>query len=104
MTEAAGSPPASVPEQAKQAGDIRSRWGWVEPAAWTDRMLATLEKGVKGGKWYSLIDKVASRSVLAAAFGRVRRNKGSAGVDHVTIRQFASNLEDELRKLSRALA
>jgi hypothetical protein len=40
----------TVPSEAKQAGEIRSRWGWVEPSAWTDRMLATLERGVKGGK------------------------------------------------------
>lgn len=66
-------------------------------------MLATLERGVKGGKWYSLIDKVASRRVLRAAFGRVKRNKGAAGVDHVTIRQFESNLEQELEKLSQSL-
>lgn len=103
MTKAKGIPPALVPEEAKQAGDTRSRWEWVEPAAWTDRMLTTLERGVKGGKWFSLIDKVASRRVLRAAFRRVKRNRGSAGIDHVTIQQFESNLEQELGKLSRAL-
>jgi hypothetical protein len=29
--------------QPKQAGDIRARWAWVEPAVWTDRMLTRLE-------------------------------------------------------------
>jgi hypothetical protein len=43
-------PPAAVPEEAKQAGDIRARWAWVEPTIWTERMLAALEQGVKGGK------------------------------------------------------
>ena len=106
MTRTTGRPPASVPEKAKQAGETETRWtrwGWVEPAAWTDRMLATLERGVKGGKWYSLIDKVASRRVLRAAFRRVKRNKGACGVDHVTIQQFESNLEQELGKLSQSL-
>jgi RNA-directed DNA polymerase len=103
MTLTAGMPPASVPEKAKQAGEVRSRWGWVEPVAWTDRMLTTLERGVKGGKWFSLIDKVVSHRVLEAAFWRVERNKGAPGVDHVTIRQFESNLEPELRKLSQSL-
>jgi hypothetical protein len=36
---------------ATQAAETRSRWAWVEPAVWTDRMLAALETGVKGGLW-----------------------------------------------------
>ena len=28
----------------------------AKPQVWTARMLAALDKGVKGGKWYSLID------------------------------------------------
>ncbi len=67
-------------------------------------MLGTLDEGVKGGKWYSLIDKVASVRVLDAAFRRSARNEGSAGVDHVTHHQYELNLKQELRKLSRALA
>lgn len=43
---------------AKQAGETAPKWQWVEPSVWTDRMLAALEHGVKGGKWFSLIDKV----------------------------------------------
>src|SRR5215213_11857568 len=52
--------PAPVPTRAIQAGDIQGRWSWVEPSVWTDRMLTALEEGVKGGTWYSLIDKVSS--------------------------------------------
>ena len=33
------------------------RWDWVEASVWTERMLAALDNGVTGGKWYSLIDK-----------------------------------------------
>ena len=33
----------------KQGGEIRAHWAWVEPAVWTERMLAALEEGVKGG-------------------------------------------------------
>ncbi len=55
-------PPALVP-QAKPAGKVRSRWSWAEPAVWTDHMLNTLEIGVRGGKWFSLIDKVYARLV-----------------------------------------
>ena len=50
--------PAGVPEEAKQAGEILARWSWVEPCVWTERMLTALERGVKGGMWFSLIDKV----------------------------------------------
>ena len=42
--------PAAVPAGATQAGDIRARWAWVEATVWTERMLAALEQGVKGGK------------------------------------------------------
>jgi hypothetical protein len=48
--------PAEVAKP-KQAGEIWARWPWVERAVWTDRMLAALETGVKGGKWFSLMDK-----------------------------------------------
>ena len=48
--------PARVPEKAKQAGETRGRWSWVEPSVWTPRMLTALEDGVKGNKWFSLID------------------------------------------------
>ena len=43
--------PAAVAERPKQAGETQARWTWVERAVWTERMLAALETGVKGGKW-----------------------------------------------------
>lgn len=92
-----------MPEKAKQAGEIRARWSWVEPSVWTDRMLTALEKGVKGGQWFSLIDKVYARRNLEAAFERVRKNRGSAGVDHQTIAMFADRLEQNLERLSTAI-
>lgn len=74
--------------QTKQAGDIYARWAWVEPCAWTKPMLAALERGVKGGQWFSLMDKVYSLRNLDAAFDHVKRNRGSAGVDHQTVEHF----------------
>ena len=59
--------PAPVPEGATQAGGVRVRWAWAEPAVWSERMLEALEEGVKGGKWFSLIDKVIAPRTLAAA-------------------------------------
>jgi RNA-directed DNA polymerase len=44
-------------------------------------MLAALNQGIKGGKWYSLIDKVWKEENLDSAIRAVIRNKGGAGVD-----------------------
>ena len=67
-------------------------------------MLQTLETGVKGGCWFSLIDKVYAQRTLRAAFQRVARNRGAAGIDRVTVEQFGSRLEEELESVSRSLA
>jgi RNA-directed DNA polymerase len=66
-------------------------------------MLTALEKGVKGGCWFSLIDKVASVKALRAAFMRVKRNRGAAGLDHVTVEMFEARLEENLNRLSESL-
>ena len=95
--------PAQVPMAAKQAGEVRDRWSWSEPTVWTDRMLTTLEHGVKGGKWFSLIDKVYAMRTLRAAFARVKANRGTAGVDHQRVGQFEARLEQNLRRLSETL-
>ncbi|MDA7645403.1 hypothetical protein N8642_03495 [bacterium] len=34
--------------RAKQGREVPSRWEWTEAEVWTERMLATLERGVKG--------------------------------------------------------
>lgn len=44
-------------------------------------MLAALTRGVKGGKWFSLMDKVWKTENLHSAVGQVVRNQGGAGVD-----------------------
>lgn len=92
-----------VVHQAKRAGEAHRRWPWAEPAVWTERMLTALEKGVQGGRWYSLMDKVASEETLRAAFWRVRRNKGAAGVDHVTVKQYEKRLAENLGQLAAKL-
>jgi RNA-directed DNA polymerase len=62
-------------------------------------MLAALEKGVKGGVWFSLIDKVYAPANLESAFAKVRRKKGAAGVDHVTVQDYDRRREENLRSL-----
>jgi len=76
---------------AKQGREVDPEWEWTEASVWTPRMLATLERGVKGGKWYSLIDKVWSQSNLTSAMEQVCRNKGSAGVDGQSTEAFRRN-------------
>jgi len=95
--------PAIVSQETKQAGEIRARWAWVEPEVWTERMLTALEEGVRGGKWFSLMDKVYALRNLRAAFRRVKANGGAAGVDHQTIEMFEQHLEKNLKELSQSL-
>ena len=95
--------PAVVPEGAPQAGDVRARWAWAEDRVWTERMLTALEEGVKGGKWFRLIDKVFAPRNLRAAFTRVKANGGAAGVDHQTIEGFEASLDANLERLSLEL-
>ena len=66
-------------------------------------MLTALEDGVKGGVWFSLIDKVYSPRNLRAAFAKVKANRGGPGVDHQTIEMFESHLEKNLQHLSGQL-
>ena len=95
--------PAAVSEETKQAGEIRARWAWVEPSVWTERMLTALEQGVKGGKWFSLMDKVYALANLRAAFAEVKANGGAAGVDHQTVEMFERHLEENLAQLCQSL-
>jgi RNA-directed DNA polymerase len=75
----------------------------VEAAVWTERMVAALENGVKGGRWYSLMDKVYAPATLTAAWARVRANGGAAGVDGESIERFAAQSETYLAELATAL-
>jgi RNA-directed DNA polymerase len=82
---------------------IRQRWMWVEATIWTDAMLTALENGVKGGKWYSMMDKVYAMPTLWLAWEAVKRNKGAAGIDKITIARFERNAPFYLRELSEEL-
>jgi RNA-directed DNA polymerase len=66
-------------------------------------MLGALEQGVKGGVWYSLIDKVIRPATLNAAWTRVKANRGSGGVDGQSIQDFEAQAESELNRLHREL-
>jgi RNA-directed DNA polymerase len=92
----------AVPARATQGAEARD-WSWVEACVWTDRMVSALENGVKGGRWFSLIDKVWAPATLEAAWERVWANKGAAGVDRQSIERFEARAELYLAELSAAL-
>jgi RNA-directed DNA polymerase len=93
---------AEAKQGAETPNDSRS-WAWVEAGVWTERMLSALDNGVKGGKWYSLIDKVYARDTLALAWTKVQANKGAAGVDGQSVDRFAAKADVYLSELSTAL-
>ena len=65
----------------------------------------TLVHGPRGTrlKAHSLIDKVYNWDNLVRAWRRVRRNKGTHGLDRVTIRHFEADWETHLREIQRKL-
>jgi RNA-directed DNA polymerase len=93
-----------VPKKtAKREREVAPRWAWTEPSVWTERMLDALEKGVKGGKWYSLIDKVYAEETLWAGWRAVKRNGSSAGIDGQTVDQFERDVEKRITRLHERL-
>ncbi len=94
---------AEVSARAKQAEFTPPQWDWVDRTIWTERMLAALGNGVKGNKWFSLIDKVYRQSTLQAAWEQVKANRGAAGIDRQSIEGFAANAERYLNELAKDL-
>lgn len=91
-----------VPARAKQGAEARD-WWWVEASVWTDRMVSALVNGVKGGRWYSLMDKVFALATLEAAWNNVAANDGAAGVDGQSIERFEAHAKEYLTELSTGL-
>ena len=56
MTKSAEEQPAAVSAKTIRTREILRLILQVEPKVWTERMLTALVQGVKGGKWFSLID------------------------------------------------
>lgn len=93
-----------VPARAKQGVDAHGRdWSWVEATVWTERMLSALGNGVKGGKWFSLMDKVARPETLEAAWRKVAGNNGAAGVGRQSIERFEAKSGEYLGEMCKAL-
>jgi RNA-directed DNA polymerase len=95
--------PSVVPATAPQEGEIRARWAWVEATVWTERMLAALETGIEGGRWFRLIDKVWSPKNLASSLEKVVAKGGSAGVDNQSVCQIKVHKDQTIAKLEQEL-
>ena len=80
----------------KQGGeDLWQRYK-AERGVWSQGMLEALERGVKGDKWFSLIDKVYGKKALAAGWEKVKSNAGAYGVDGITIERFGKQAKERL--------
>ena len=93
--------PEEVAPRPKQSGGIALSLG--SSAVWTERMLETLERGIIGGKWYSLIDKVWDQGTLRMAAQAVVAKDGSAGVDGESCEALDEHLEEIIELLSQQL-
>lgn len=94
-----------VQKAAKQEPDTQDprHWVWVETTVWSERMLTALGNGVKGGKWFSLWDKVYRPATLYRAWEKVRENRGAGGVDGVTVERFEAQADKYLEELHQGL-
>jgi RNA-directed DNA polymerase len=66
-------------------------------------MLATLERGIKGGKWFSLVDKVWKMENLQNAAAKVHANGGAAGVDGLSCEAYLKDSASRLQRLQTKL-
>lgn len=93
----------TVPFKATPIRETPSIAQWAHPQVWTERMLATLQEGVKGGKWHTLIDKVYDPRNLYNAARKVVYKKGAPGVDRQTVEDFTEQERKELDRLHENL-
>ena len=89
--------------QAKQGRRVFLKWEWTEASVWTERMLATLERGITGGKWFSLIDKVWKMENLQSAVAKVAANKSQQKADGRRCRRYAQRSQQRLPVLQEKL-
>jgi len=106
MTSGEEKPPL-VPARDKQGGKAIRLVAGAEPGVWSERMLTALTGGMKGNRWFSLIDKIYADRTLELAWAKVQSNAGGSGVDRITIERFAKDcprglldLQEQLRTAS----
>lgn len=100
MTETKSS---AVPRRDKQEEEAKRKTGRAERSIWSPKMVDALERGIKGGKWFSLIDKVYAEGTLALAWEKVASNAGACGVDGITVERFAADSQNRLLAVKEQL-
>ena len=65
---------AAMPTQAGENSRRKLVLSLGSSAVWTERMLDTLERGIKGGQWYSLIDHQRYPNAYFAELGLISLN------------------------------
>jgi RNA-directed DNA polymerase len=95
--------PSVVLETDKQEGETLWERHKAERGVWSQGMLEALERGVKGGKWFSLIDKVYAEQTLARSWEKVRSNAGACGVDGITVARFEKQAKCRLLAVNEQL-
>ena len=88
---------------AKQGRVVAPEWEWTEAVVWTERMLATLARGIEGGKWYSLYDKVWKIENLQRAAQKVAAGKSPKKPDGRRCRRYAEQSAKRLPQLQQML-
>lgn len=96
-------PSGSVPARDKQAEEDLWQRHKAERGVWSEPMLTALARGLKGNKWFSLIDKVWSERTLELAWEKVKSNAGACGVDGITIGRFAKDSQSRLLAVNEQL-
>jgi RNA-directed DNA polymerase len=87
---------SSVSATGKQDEEALWQRHKAQRGVWSEKMLMALERGIKGGVWFSLIDKVYADSTLQLAWERVQSNAGACGVDGMTVGHFAKDSHNRL--------
>jgi RNA-directed DNA polymerase len=75
----------------------------AQRGVWSEKMLMALERGIKGGVWFSLIDKVCAEHTLQLAWEQVQSNAGACGVDCMTVGHFAKDSQSRLLAVNEHL-
>jgi RNA-directed DNA polymerase len=96
--------PLSIRSEDKQAEEDLWQRHKAERGVWTKPMLAALARGLKGKKWFSLIDKVSTERTLQLAWEKVKSNAGACGVDGITIGRFEPNSQSRLLAVKEHLS
>lgn len=87
---------SAVPATGKQDEEALWQSHKAQRGVWSEKMLIALERGIKGGVWFSLIDKVCAERTLQLAWERVQSNAGACGVDGMTVEHFAKDSQSRL--------